>query len=375
MMGGDDSTDGFREIRPVLGDVTNRPGKRGWLLISGNSGIKFGDGHGKNVNDKKGDSEFAQQVCLGVENIVKEKCRSNFVVNENDKGKRACGSPRPCSEINSLRGNIVSGISKIPSEVKESNSLGGSHHHGRSNCSTENLVKVGDASRDSCVSSISISLGSGSCARDSCDVEKCINDEGRVTSEVAQNDPLGEQLIAHVCRSDDNDQGIDDLVSSKCGSVECSILPKSQDSKSSELERCIGLKGVGISNSSVGVDLIKACSCLFCTKAAYIWSDLLYQDIRGRMAALKKIQKEASNLVQNSCRDKGMDKHGPGNSNKFSKLESDLAGQWRLLFLHMEDILVRESSQLEASLLPLKDLRENCKIELEMVNGIPSKKQ
>uniref|UniRef100_A0A5B6YQU9 DNA-directed RNA polymerase n=1 Tax=Davidia involucrata TaxID=16924 RepID=A0A5B6YQU9_DAVIN len=348
-MSGDNSTEGFRETRSVLGDVTNRPGKRG-LLIFGSSVIKSGDGNSKNVNDKVGDS--AQQVCLGVENIVKEKCRTSFVANDNDKGKRACVSLRPCSEINSLRGNIVSSISKIPCEVKESNSFGGS------GASIDNVVEVGDASRDSCVSSISIPTGFGSCAGDSCGVEeKCGNDEGRVTSEVAQSDPLA----AHVCKTDGMDQGVDDLVSTKYGSVGCSTLPKSRNSKSIELERCIGLKGDGSSNSSVGVDLIKDCSCSFCTKVAYIWADLLYQDVKGRMAALKKSQKEASILVQKSCRDKGIDKHGQGNSNKILKLESELMGQWRSLFLRMEDILVHESSQLEASLLPLKDLRENCK--------------
>ncbi|XP_059624297.1 uncharacterized protein LOC132267219 [Cornus florida] len=362
MMSGDNSADEFQKNRPVLGDITNRPGKRGLLLISGNSGIKSGDGVHKIVDDKEGDSEFANQVCLGVDNVVNEKCRSNCVVDDNQMGKRACVSPRPCSEINSLRGNIVSGISKIRSEVKDS--------------ITDNVVEAGDASKHGCVSSISISTGSGSNATDSYDLEEKGNhDEGRETCKVAQSDPHSEHLDAHVSRSDSRDQGVDNLASSEYESVECSRLPMSQESRSFELERCIGIKGDGSSNSSVGVDLIKACSCSFCKKVAYIWSDLHYQDMKGRIAALKKSQKEAGILVHRSCRDKGIDRHGQGNSNKFSKLESDLMGQWRSLFLHMEDILVRESSQLEASLLTLKDLRENCKTELEMINVMPLEKQ
>ncbi|KAI8029888.1 hypothetical protein LOK49_LG01G02353 [Camellia lanceoleosa] len=343
MMGGDNSVDGFQKTRPVLGDVTNRLGKRGLLLLSGEPGNKFGDVHGKQVDEKEGDSLFTQKVCQGVENIVKEKYGIRCIVNDNDKGKKACVSPRPCSEINSLRGNIISGISKITSEVKELNSFGASLHLGKSNAVVDNVVEVVDASRDNCVSSISMPMVPGSCVG----VEQnCINND------IIQNDLRG-----------------------KNGSVECSILPESQGSGSFELENCIGLKGDGISNSSANVDSIKACSCSFCLKAAYILSDLHYQDMKGRIAALKKSQKEASIMVQRSCRDKGVDKHSQGNCPKYSKLESNLMGQWKSLFLHMEDIFVREGSQLETSLLALKDLRENCKTELEMVNGMPLEKQ
>ena len=62
--------------------------------------------------------------------------------------------------------------------------------------------------------------------------------------------------------------------------------------------------------------------------------------------ALKKSQKEASLMVERSCRGKGIDTHSQENCPQSSKLESDLMSQWRSLFLHMEDILVREGSQL-----------------------------
>ncbi|CAL5323873.1 unnamed protein product [Camellia sinensis] len=368
MMGGDNSADGFQKPRPVLGDVTNRLGKRALLLLSGESGNKFGDGHGKHVDEKEGDSLFTQKVCQGVENIVKEKCGIRCIVNDNDKGKKACVSPRPCSEINTLRGNIIiSGISKITSEVKELNSFGASLHLGKSNAVVDNVVEVVDASRDNCVSSISMPMVPGSCVG----VEQnCINND------IIQDDLRGEELVSHACRKDcKHIIGADNFTLGKNGSVECSILPESQGSGSFKLENCIGLKGDGIANSSANVDSIKACSCSFCLKAAYILSDLHYQDMKGRIAALKKSQKEASIMVQRSCRDKGVDKHSQGNCPKYSKLESNLMGQWKSLFLHMEDIFVREGSQLETSLLALKDLRENCKTELEMVNGMPLEKQ
>ena len=62
--------------------------------------------------------------------------------------------------------------------------------------------------------------------------------------------------------------------------------------------------------------------------------------------ALKKSQKEANSLAQKSCREKETGTHSQGDTSKSSKLESDLTGQWKSLFCHMEDILVRESNQL-----------------------------
>lgn len=64
------------------------------------------------------------------------------------------------------------------------------------------------------------------------------------------------------------------------------------------------------------------------------------------LLALKKSQKEASILVNKYARGKQTDLPGQGNSNKSSKLESDLTAQWRSLFHRMEDIFAHESNQL-----------------------------
>ena len=71
---------------------------------------------------------------------------------------------------------------------------------------------------------------------------------------------------------------------------------------------------------------------------------------------LKKSQKEASILVQNSCRGKEVDIHGQGNCNKVKKLDPDLTGQWKSLFLHMENIFVNESNQLVSATFVSYDL-------------------
>lgn len=69
--------------------------------------------------------------------------------------------------------------------------------------------------------------------------------------------------------------------------------------------------------------------------------------VLDNFSALKKSQKEANSLVQKySSRGKDTSIHRQDNLYKSSILETDLTGQWRSLFLHMEDIFVRESSQL-----------------------------
>ncbi|KAB2002331.1 hypothetical protein ERO13_D11G056300v2 [Gossypium hirsutum] len=159
------------------------------------------------------------------------------------------------------------------------------------------------------------------------------------------------------CRNDSRDLGVGRLASSEGGCVEWLRLPKSssQGFRSFELERCVGLKN-DVSNLNAGADMLKACSCSFCLKV------------------LKRSQKEASILVQKSCSGKETDIQNLGNPNKSSKLESDLTSQWRSLFLNMEDIFVHESNQLQASYIQLKDLRDNCKMDLERITGMPSER-
>lgn len=224
-MNEDKYSDGVSKTRPVLGDVTNRVAKRGFSLISGNSGVKSGDGYGENFKNKEVISKISKKVCGGEENYRKEGCANT----------RACVSPYTCSEINSLKGNVISSISKIQTETKKPDSP---------NCG----------------------LNLGSENKDFLDArgERC--EEEGISSEVAQGNSVIEQLGNSVSLSDGNDLTLDDLDSTKCGSIEFSRLPESQESRASGLERCVGLKGDGCSDSNAGVDLIKSCSCSFCTK-------------------------------------------------------------------------------------------------------------
>lgn len=62
--------------------------------------------------------------------------------------------------------------------------------------------------------------------------------------------------------------------------------------------------------------------------------------------AIRKSQKDASILVERSCRSKGTERNVMGSSSRESKLAYDLRSQWRSLFLHMEEKFEHEGNQL-----------------------------
>ncbi|KZV53749.1 hypothetical protein F511_00015 [Dorcoceras hygrometricum] len=157
----------------------------------------------------------------------------------------------------------------------------------------------------------------------------------------------------------------ENLITSQSDSIDCAIFPDSQESKIFGFEKSSGSKKCKEYHcSGGGVDAIKACSCSFCTKAAYIWLDLNYQDIRGRVSAMRKIQKEASILGEISRMIKDAEKHDAEGFAGISKLEIDLMHQWKFLFQHMAGVWEQEGDRLETSLSPLTDLREKCKRDL-----------
>ncbi|CAM0944122.1 unnamed protein product [Alopecurus aequalis] len=91
----------------------------------------------------------------------------------------------------------------------------------------------------------------------------------------------------------------------------------------------------------------KSCTCAFCLKAAFMLSDLHYQDARSRLGALKKSIKFARSLEA-----KRQGNEYPFNvgahSKRAAQMGFELSQQQRSLFLHTENALVRESAQLDA---------------------------
>ncbi|OVA14617.1 hypothetical protein BVC80_1815g11 [Macleaya cordata] len=388
------NSDGSPRKRPALADVTNRQAKRGFVPLPTNSTGKNGSGCRENVGNVERNSGLVKKVFQGPEeNSVKTKPISEFVeeVSERDfhlsKAKQVCSSNNPGFAGQALQANTSSGISRVPSEIKEPSRLV------KINLCFENdeavrqgVLKKGDAPKNSGTSSVSMHVGDGQCSNDgksSSDIivgsEKCKDNKEianpDVATDVIELDSSNEELTTNIVGNDGEGMDDDDLTSNKSSSSLGLEPSASSSSKVFESETCMAFNGDGGSDSSTGLDLLKACSCSFCLKAAHIWSDLHYQDAKGRIAALKKSRKEVRSLVEKSSIPADFAKFCQGNSNKSMKLEFDLMNRWRSLFLHTEDILVRESNQLQSSLLTLKDLRGNCKADLEMITRDPSNKK
>ncbi|KAF5749817.1 putative Tether containing UBX domain for GLUT4 [Tripterygium wilfordii] len=207
------------------------------------------------------------------------------------------------------------------------------HQKLRRGFSDQKLFGSYDASRDSCISRGTLPTCSEGNSQDGDD------------KEVIGSNPGLKGLVSQVFDSENKDIGFGRFAANKYGSVEWSRLQNAQDSKSFELEKCTGLRGNACVNLEAADDLLKACS--FCLKAAYIWSDLRYQDIKGRISVVKRRKKETSILVSKMGRGKQSDiHHGQGSSKSSTNLVSDLTNQRRSLFLQMEDIFAHESDQL-----------------------------
>ncbi|XP_030527548.1 uncharacterized protein LOC115738895 isoform X2 [Rhodamnia argentea] len=375
MMSGDNFSGGSRGDCPALGDVTNRPVKRGFSLVSDDSGAKSQDRRGKCRIDGGGDAASVKQVCLGVENLVKGKCTTRHDGHGVKKGtipffkdKKARGSSPVHDKLSGASHSVFSAV------VRSQETLNVSHSSPKVlgiEMNARSVLEVADASRDSCTSIVSTL--SSQVGEKSSEGIKVRNEHADVVKEVYV-DPIRESSaqgpITQVLSNCDEGLRIGKLASNSSGSIEWSRLPNSQGLKNFELIRCQTLEGNGCDNLCAEEDLLKSCSCSFCLKAAYMWSDLHYQDIKGRIS-VSKSRKEANTLVQKTAMAKDVI-HVSGNSNKSPNLEYVLTNQWRSLFLRMEDILVHEGRELQSSYCELKDMREKCKMDLDSTNRMPS---
>ncbi|KAI3431077.1 uncharacterized protein J3R85_007994 [Psidium guajava] len=361
---------------PALGDVTNRPAKRGFSLVSNVSGAKSQDSRGKCRIDGGGDAAFAKQVCLGVENLVKGKCTTRHEGHGVKKGaiplfkdKKARGSSPVHDKLSSACDRVFSAVVRSQETL---NVLHSSPKVSRIEMNARSVLEVADASRDSCTSIVS--TPSSQVGEKSSEGIKVCDEHADVVME-ADVDPMRESTaqgpVTQVLSNCDEGLRIGKLASNSYGSIEWSRLPDSQGLNNFELTRCQNLEGNGCDNLCAEEDLLKSCSCSFCLKAAHMWSDLHYQDIKGRISAVSKSQKEANTLVQKTAMAKDVI-HVSGNSNKSPNLEYVLMNQWRSLFLRTEDILVHEGRELQSSYCELKDMREKCKMDLDSTNKMPS---
>ncbi|KAK9108750.1 hypothetical protein Sjap_016810 [Stephania japonica] len=318
---GDGLVDGNSRSRSVLGDITNQLGKRRFVSISSNSNNK------KDAENECRHGKFAREISSGAENLLRGKQDdSEFLAD----GKRDIVLTKASEGHVSLnlgstnvqfpKGKTVSSVSGFPSEIKE-------------------FSGFFDGNRLVVLDSKGETIGPTTVC------------ENKVAAKVG-----------------------DDTMTNKPSSIESPFPFGSAVANVPEMH--ILTTGLGIAdcaNARLGMGSLKNCSCSFCLKAAYIWSDLHYQDAKCRLSAIKKSRKEFR-LQMEKCL------HGGGaygnfsqeSSNNSAELESDLLGQWRALFLHTDKILDREGSHLQSSILKLEELREDCKADLEMLHPTTS---
>ncbi|KAF3512852.1 hypothetical protein F2Q69_00004750 [Brassica cretica] len=313
-MTGDSCSLVSKETRLPLCDMTNVPSKRGISSILGDFLLKSGDDAGKTVAREGSGVKFSKRLCLVVDDLVKESTRTS---DTND------GS--------SSDGKISFGDSPADSEnfdLKES--------QGETNA-VDTAVEL---------------------TQRECDKDSNVDDFSSQTDPVAGEDLTMTVFSNSNCESDNR---LATVAAEGTG-----LLASSETIKPFNMSRCSA-----VDNNMDADDELKSCSCSFCLKAAYIWSDLHYQDIKGRLSVLKKSQKEASSLIRRNSKGRATDVYGSENSNNSTNVEFDVMGQWTSLFLNMEGILARESSHLQDSFVTMKELRENCKIDLERATKTP----
>ncbi|CAN4125619.1 unnamed protein product [Withania somnifera] len=341
----DDVSERRRKSRPILGNITNQlENKRSFSSLLGNSSLNSYEG-----------------------NIA----------------KRICVAPRPCSKIRSSKVDVVSGISNVPNQNQDPNlsCVDSATAISQSTNGDDN------ENNDACGSAIEIVNDRERIPKKTFEVINKV--DGLVTVvpvpvPVPALSGMEDRNAARCCEINEDSEGTesdymfpngpdeqdpDNLVLSQSGSVDLGKLPESQESRV-KFETCAGPQTCEDNSGLIAsTESIKACSCTFCTKAAYMWLDLHYQDTKGRISAVKKSQREASLLIERSGKGKELQKEGPEKNTETANLESSLVSHWKSLFQHMEHIFQHEADQLEGSLVTLTDLKERCKSELDLFNG------
>nr|ACQ44231.1 hypothetical protein [Arabis alpina] len=353
------------ETRHALGDLTNLGNKRGISSVLGDllqKSVVDESGKSKSIAYEDSRVEFSKRLCLVVNDLVKGNAspvdrNKGFCSSDDNKN-----SDSDDKESEESRGDVTTMVEAS----KEIYFEPGDRYGARELTVPANVNQTGVTTTgkglDLSVLSSNVERESSLVVRE--ELPNCQNSYGARELNVAANAKeadvsAGKGLVLSVLSCD---------VEREKSLVVREGLSNCKNLRSFEMSRCSN-----VNKQDLGNDLLKSCSCSFCLKAAYIWSDLQYQDIKGRLSALKKSQKEASNLIRRNDKERPTDLHASINSATSAKLESDLMGQWRSLFLSMGDILAQESNQLQNSFLKMRELREDCKIDLERETKTPQR--
>ncbi|KAH9623738.1 hypothetical protein KSS87_015107 [Heliosperma pusillum] len=358
------NSDNEGRIRIALGDVTNQVGNRGVPLVSRSPTSKSLSGSKRAAAESSDDdSHFWKQVSLVAERLERESCRKakcpkiepNEVRMSPLKGGKTYRLQPGSTDVGFVGGSDGTSGRDAVVEVKEgfvstldSIDLGENQHLGN--------VIIGDAE----------------CCEKNCLVvgKECEGEEMRGVSCEGENDCSLAELGTQVVSDSGKSVGGEYMTSSRSESPETSRFTESQEIRSFGLERCTLLKGDGSNSLGAGIDLLKNCSCSFCTKAGYIWSDLQCQDLKGRISTLTKSHKEANALARQYS---GQPAIGvsQGNPSTSVNLETNLTALWKSLFHHMGNNFAAESSQLQTNLAALNNIKGEYKMNLETMNVMP----
>lgn len=240
----------------MLGDLTNRPLKRGLSLILDDAQSNSRGTKGKSKVLGNGDSESTERVPSGVKNLHREKL---------------------------IGGEKVVGVEKIVSFLKERRDL------------NDPICSISDIKQDSKGPYLSDdAYGFEVLDTRLPDERGQLSDkdcrEKSVTPVVAEDLALGGS-VSHAPRHADKDLGVGKLASNKFGSIEWSRLPLNSPAGSFELERCKILKDSDTHSTCHGNDLLSDCSCSFCLKGKY-WSQIQFKALNAQIFF----------VLQNLCR-------------------------------------------------------------------------
>ncbi|XP_068636570.1 uncharacterized protein [Aristolochia californica] len=398
----DESRQVVLEDRVVLRDVTNRQ-KRDLLLFPVDPyqrilKPKFDENNfvcklGEEARKLDNRTEEVKVATPDFENTSGVSTRSLFLQNE-----RSCLPTNSRNVDEHVQSSAHLSVLQVKGKVRDLTASLGDHLHLIRRHAADRNIAEGDGLRDSCASSVS---HSGQC-EDSLDSSHLAHGDssychGSTAGHQAGMDPLNQLAGANTSgkaggvKSEAGHLSIADNNLQIVGSQESVVNGSSCLAQETlDCSRNSGLSGSGVLSLGVqphtglfgdsGVcngevwDFDKACSCSLCLKAAYIWSELHYQDTRSRLSEVKRSMKQVRHLIGKSYTHGNTEKTMGESSKMSKKLESDLMHQWRSLFLHTEDAFVQESKQLQSDLIKLKELRENCMKDLETIKEVPEGK-
>ncbi|KAK8948201.1 hypothetical protein KSP40_PGU007394 [Platanthera guangdongensis] len=122
---------------------------------------------------------------------------------------------------------------------------------------------------------------------------------------------------------------------------------------------------------STYISMCGTCPCSSCTKAAYMWSDLIYQDTRGRLSALKSSRRHTRILEGKILMSEKNGETSQSQLKKKRSTESDLLQHWTSLLLRTEDTLLCEIMQTQSRIAEIENLKDKLKRDLKIMGTKP----